>query len=149
MFSTIPRGSLVKKPKHFHFSTKYARTDTDTLKVLLVKLNPPHAERQNLSIVFREIDTIMTAYFNLQRPLQGFQAGDCPYRLHVTKDGVRCIFRGYPPWFQTRLRLANGNCMQHPIQGADNIARGGRMIAVGLSPTASICVPFHVVRWKN
>lgn len=47
LFTTIPRGNFVKKPKQLHFSTKYARTDTETLKALLVMLNPPHAERQN------------------------------------------------------------------------------------------------------
>jgi len=97
---------------------------------------------RTLLIVFREVDTITTAYFNLQRPLQGFQPGDHPYRLDVTKDEMSCILRGYPPWFQRRLRLANGNCIRHPIQRADDIARGAWIVAVGLSPTLPFAYHF-------
>ncbi|MCJ1250365.1 hypothetical protein MMC30_007591 [Trapelia coarctata] len=84
----------------------------------------------------------MTAYFNLQHPLQGFHPGEYPYRLDVMKHELSCILRGYPPWFQNSLRLANGKFIQHPIRNAGDIARGGWIVAVGLSPTLLIAYHF-------
>ena len=142
LFSTIPRGNFVKKPRQLDFNTTYIRTDAKTLKVLLVLLNPPHTERQNLSIVFQEVETIMTAYFNLERPLQGLRSEEHPYRLDVTKLEMSCILKGYHPWFQPHLALANGKSILHPIRNADDTARGGWIVAVGLSSTLPVAYHF-------
>jgi hypothetical protein len=56
-------------------------------------------------------------------------------RIELTKKGLERILNGYPPWYSEYLILANGGSIPHPIKSMDDVARGGWIVAVGLSST--------------
>jgi hypothetical protein len=135
IFTRIKRGNFVRKPAQLDLSTTYVRTDTKTLKALLVLTNARRLGRgENIKVTFKQVGVIMTAYLDLPLQPPNYDKGSY-YRMSVTKKEMDCLFEGYPPWYQEPLLLANGNSIPYPVEDLDDAQRGGWIAAVGLSPT--------------
>ena len=68
-------------------------------------------------------------------------------RVRLTKAELTALMVGYPPWYRERVVCAHSPSIPFPIRSDADIARGGWIIAVGLTeletrqPTALYIVP--------
>lgn len=138
-FTLIRRGTFVKKPHQLDWYTDYVRTDYKSLKAMVLLLQTFSSEgtrtigNPKLDVVFKEVGNIWTAYIKVS-PIDLAP----PRRLKITKYEMECFLKGYPPWYQQPLVLANGNAINNPIKEVDDISRGGWIVAIGLSPAQPI-----------
>jgi hypothetical protein len=137
-FTLIRRGTFVKKPQQLDWYTDYVRTDYKTLMAMVLLLTDPGGIRfegkPNIYVVFKEVGSIWTAYIKASR----INSQLLHHRLKVTKLEMEGFLRGYPPWYQQPLVLANGNTMNHPIKDLEDLSRGGWIVAIGLSQAQPI-----------
>jgi hypothetical protein len=133
-FKWLKRGNFVKKPKDLDLGTRYIRKDPIVLKAVIFlfrSLAGGEYYRSAVSIVIEDIGSTTTGYIT-PGPL-GTRFHSIQYRIEVTKKELGHILEGYPPWYSEYLMLANGNSIPHPIQSVEDVARGGWIVAVGLS----------------
>jgi hypothetical protein len=135
-FKWPKRGNFVRKPKDLDLGTRYIRTDPIVLKAicfLFSRLAESKYHESGARIVIEDVGSTTTGYITpgpLERELYFISN-----RIELTKKELEHILDGYPPWYSESLILANGNSIPHPIKSMEDVARGGWIIAVGLSPT--------------
>ncbi len=151
VFTRIRHNAFVRKPRQLDWRIDYIRTDTVTLKAMLLFLGTPSAKDSILSdnratnFHFQQIGTLLTIpstprWIPVHPPLELLEG----FRLHITKVVMNFLLLGYPPWYSEKLLLANGEIVPHPITSYEDISRGGWVAAVGLSPTRPFlnsCMP--------
>lgn len=138
-FTVIKRGTFVRKPTQLSLFTTYIRTDKKTLRVFLSLLRP-----RDIRLVLENVGGITTAYIVVPHDIRLGKG-----RLDLTKEEMDLLLCGYPPWYKHPLPLLNNRSVLHPIKNADDILRGGWIIAIGFSkidPIASNFMEFRIGR---
>jgi hypothetical protein len=122
----------VRKLKDLDLGTRYIRTDPIVLKAiyfLFHRLAASEYHESGARIVIEDFGSTTTGYIT---------PGPLPIsysRIELTKKELERILDGYPPWYSEYLILANGDSIPHPIKSMDDVARGGWIVAIGLSST--------------
>lgn len=155
--STKNKSNACKKPQALKLWHVYFRTDTKTLRAFLLLFSglgwqaDVPAREMEVKPTFKKIKCdngvdgyILTASVSFQNHLIDGRgpSGD----FSVYKREMEKILEGYPPWYRTQLKLPNIGNMDHPIQSAKDIRRGGWIIAIGFNYVKPIA--HHLMRFK-